>query len=739
MEDLNSTPEVKKSFINFNPKDNPVAFIAFLFFAFLAFGAISAYLLNTNTQRNQENGKQEEKTAFKPLADNTLVYGYWTENASQINGLNLNTGDIKEIASLPSGIKKVIVISPKSVIYINQTDVRDHGKEIVVYDIVEKRTISIINSNKGYGIDDYVISPNKKYIALWEVSIPDGKSLSSGRSIVSVSDISNPDVKSIIYEENLPDTEVAHYPVAITDKGEVFMDTFEPNAGAGWANGMSSALLNGSPSAILSMPSGSYGTKPELSLDGRFLVFGGYDGSRGVGSISVGNSEGFRQAILSPNHIGLLDTETKERTKIEGFSNQNIYPRVSWDALSGNINLLQISKDSSLTGQYSYNLSTRNSDKIDDVAEGETADTYSIISSLSSNKYLAGQQDISSTALGNLGKAYAQSYTSLAIFDASNKKLSSLPIKNGFVQYIGLLPSSYLVSSLQTVDTIGNKDGKKRNSVDQLQLQTFVIKTELEPVRSMQQSEVYSEPGQQEPPKDLPQCRDLAVAQCNQMYGEDISGDEAWGALYGGDRSGTGSSNYDSCFETTVYSGGTLGECADSPLYLYGDLGKNVSVEIGTQVSNSNAPYLKNYQGTLTGDGGISINGTRYKSLEYDYVPAIRRLPKLDYGKTVKASEVGSVISEYGQKLGLNKKEIEDTVGKLEGELDSPLAFVSFYDEKTSKAILPISFDPKPDVYRNIVFYLKPVSDPIIAKAPIFEKYPERQGFTAVEVSYIID
>ncbi len=737
MDDLNSTPEAKKSLFNFNPKDNPVAFIAFLFFAFLAFGAISVYMLNTSSQRTQEKDAKEEKVAFKSLSENTLVYGYWMEDVSQVEAFNLKTGESVNVATLPSSIKKVSVISPQKLMYINQTDVRDHGKEVVIYDLFAKKIVSVINSSLGFGIDDYVISPNKKYIAFWEVNVPDGKSLSDGKSIVSVHDINNPEVKKIIYEENLPDTTFAHYPVAVTDTGEVFMDSFHPNSGAGWANGMTFASLDGSPSAIASMPSGSYGTQPKSSPDGRFLLFAGYDGTKGSGVVSVGASDGFRQAILSPNTIELFDTVTKERKKIEGLSNQNIYPKVSWDGSNGGVIYSQIAKDPSLTGRYVYNLSALTSKKIDNARNNSIEDGYVIIENLSGGKYLAGQRDLFLSALGNLGETYLQPYSEVAVFDTADNKLTPVPIASGLVQFIDLLPSSYFASSLNSIDTAGDEDNTTRKSSDQLQLQSFVIKPKLEPIRTLQQSEVSVGDGDQPTNnKDLPQCRDVAVEQCNAMYGGDLSGDEAL-AIYGSGGESVGPPGYDTCFDIALY-GGYTGECADSPLYLYGEENKNVSVEIGTQVSNSNAPYNNSYRGILTGDGGISINGTRYKSLEYDYVSAIKKLPILNYGKVVKQSQLKNAITDYGEKLGLNSKEIIDIIASI-GHIDSPYIFVSFYDDKTSKAILPISFDPKPDVYRNIVFYLKPVNEPFVAKVPVFEKYPERQGFTAVEVSYIID
>ena len=82
--------------------------------------------------------------------------------------------------------------------------------------------------------------------------------------------------------------------------------------------------------------------------------------------------------------------------------------------------------------------------------------------------------------------------------------------------------------------------------------------------------------------------------------------------------------------------------------------------------------------------------------------------------------------------------EIKDLTVSID-QFHSPYVFVSFFDDETSKVILPISFDPVPDVYRNIVFYLRPLDNPIASNPPRFEKIPQRKGFTAIEVSSIID
>ncbi len=732
MEDLNTIPEVKKSFINFNPKDNPVAFIAFMFLAFIAFGALSIFILDLQNRPGEKNTR-EEQVNFSSISNHAVVYGYWTGGETKVQAADLSTGEIFSLASIGADVKKISVTSADSIIFMNKTDVRDHGQEIATYNFSTKQITPVIQASSGFGIDDYILSASKRYIALWEVAIPQDKALDSGQSRVYTVDLQNPQVKNLIYDENISETTFAHYPVAVTDTGEVFMDTFKPNVGAGWANGMSYASFDGSlKSTIEQMQSGTYGTQPKMSPDGRMLAFGGFNGTAEAGSQET---NGFKKAIVSPNTIEIFDLNTKSRTKLSNISDENIYPSVLWDSRENTIlyTLMSINKD--IAGEYSYVISSSSNSKINSTLGND----FSVITGLGANKYLVGVYNNESSALGNLGDTYSQMVSQLGIL--VNGKKTNLNTDQSLVQYIDTFPGKYF-SGIDRLDALVSTD----DTQNQLQLQTFTLKPSLEPKRLEQQSNPPVSTGCEGsdgdgdcttptprpaeptvtpiPPRPL--CVDLRREWCNQQMGVDYQrGDNR-----------VNDEDFLLCLEESKKH--VLG-CADSPLYLYGDEGKKVSVYIATPVSSSNAPYQGEYSGILSGKGGIVIGGVEYSSLDYDYVPAIKKIPRLTYGRIVKSGEVGSVVREFSKKLGLNETETADTVSDLKGKINSGYVFVSFFDEKTSKAILPISFSPKPDVYRNIVFFLKSVDAPYFVSEPEFGAYPTRKGFTAVEVSYIIE
>lgn len=726
---VNQTPSVDNNrkiytrFLKFK-EDNPVKFFAILF-AILALGAVSVVnLARDNKNGGGESPQNQKSSKFIPISNHTLIYGFWEQNSSKINSFNLTSGETHELASLPFNIKKVTVVSPQELIFINETDVRDHGRQISSFNISSKQISTLIRAEGNYGIDDYVVSPGKRYIALWEVSIPEGQNLSSGASRVYTFDRQN-GVQNLIYGESASSgSAMFHYPLAITDIGEVFTDTFEPNSGAGWAHGMSVSNLQGTQKQdIASMVSGTYSTQPVLSPDGRQLAFAGYDGIKGSGTtVSLG---GFRQAILSPNTIELLDTSTKQRTKLPGLSNSDGYPSVSFDQDSGNIIFSMISRDLSKNGQYIYNLNSSTFSKLE--ADRANIDDYTFLTGLGLGKYLVAKSNNSPTAIGNLGDKYASLLENISVYDQEQRKVTTLDASRSFIQYIAVVPKNYFNDTNLTVTASNN----------QLQLQTFTLKLTLAPKREEQQS---NPPPSSTGEQTQPTCADVNSHICNQILGTnfDKPGPDFRSIMDINikDPSPSEKEFIDCNIKTAI--GRFILSCPDSPLYLYGERGTNVSVRVNTQISNSNINYNGSYSGYLIGDGGINVAGQKYKSIAFDYISAIKKLPRLDYGKTVRADKVGDAILEYGTKLGLNKTEIYDLIDSI-GKFNSSYVFVSFFDEEKSKAMLPISFNPKPDVYRNIVFYFRGLEVPVAVKPPTFEAFPARRGFTAIEISHIID
>jgi hypothetical protein len=686
----------------------------------------------TLSPKEQEQAKKEILASLGSVS-NTLVYGAWREQKSVITSVDLVSSTATEIATLPFTVKNINVLSPQQLIYIDQTDTNDHGKQIAVYQIKEKRVGTTIKASPGFGIDDFVLSPNKEYIAIWEVSLAPGTTaLQGGRSRVYGVKLSQPTLKHLLYDEvaNSP----IHYPRAVLDNGRVFTDTFQPNdpaGGAGWSYGMSVADYNGSNKKdIESMPNGTYGTQPSLSPDGRFMVFAGYDGSRGDGKASP---NGFRQALLTPTTVELLDTQTLTRRKLGNLPTADIYTSAEWGANAQEVIIFVISKKEGRTGLYTYDLSKQSLSLLN-LPEDENT-TYSLVTKLSQNNMLIATVDESGSSLGNLGDEYLPSLTRMYYYDSSTNHAVNIPTQDTYHQYIGMLPAKYFqqVLGMKAYAQGGNPEQPNVTVIDlysdkptqeNLQLKTFLLKPELQEKREEQQSKPKATPTPRVLPTRRPftlpktiNCRDLAREQCG----------NGW--------------NRGDCIDKTRKRLKAEGKCNQSPLYLYGTEGQKVKVEVLTTVYNDNPRYNLGYDVTLLEDGRMSIGKSTYDAINYDYTSNLRKLNPPTRGTIAKNSEIESVLRSYAKKLGLNEKETADLVRVGKEKIASPYVFISFFDQKISEAILPLSFSPKPDNYLNVVFYFKQLENQpnYTPQEPVFGKPLIRTGFTAVEVSEIIE
>jgi hypothetical protein len=743
------TPLIKK----FSKKTILIAagVLSMLFVVTLVLLLSNNSITGTNDDPNQQNSKsqsqnsqvseQDRKKVLESISSvsNTLVYGTWREQKSIITSIDLLTSTSTELAVLPSSIKNINVLTPQQLIYIDQTDDNDHGKQIAVYQIRDKKIGTTIKASPGFGIDDFILSPNKEYMAIWEVSMKPGTNvLQGGRSRVYGVRLSQPGIKHLLFDEaaNGP----VHYPRAVLDNGRVFADRFQPNdpaGGAGWSYGMSVADYNGANKReVTSMQNGTYGTQPSLSPDGRHLVFAGYDGSQGDGK-KITN--GFRQSLLTPTTVELLDTETLERRRLPKLSNADIYTSAEWGASSNEILVFVISKKENVTGLYAYDISKQTLSLVNIPDSNDT--TYSLVAKLSANKMIIGKAEDSASSLGNLGDEYMQSLTKIYYYDASTNHAVEIPMQDVYAQYITTLPSKYFerVLGMKAHAQGGNPEQPNVTVIDlysdkpskeNLQLKTFLLKPSLNIKREEQQTKPIPTPTPTIPKGTTPfptrrpfvipktiNCRDLAKEQCG----------KSWMAR--------------DCVERRRKQLKAEGKCNQSPLYLYGTEGTNVKVEVLTTVYNDNPLYGTGYSVTLLENGSMLIGGKSYQAINYDYQSNLRKLTAPTRGTIAKRKDLEKVLKEYAGKLGLNEKETADLVKVGKEKTASPYVFISFFDQQTSERILPLSFAPKPDNYLNVVFYFKQISEApnYSPEKPAFPTPINRSGFTAVEVSEIIE
>lgn len=720
--------------------DSPAKIIGFLAVVIVALGVLGAAVTNSFPSGPQEESTdQAEEETQEPIANYTLLYGNWANEKAQIFAYDMQKRQEYVLATLPINIKKVIQLSGDQLLFINETNEQDHGRSLGIYTISTSKTSPFYTADEGFGIDDYQISPDLTTIAVWEVQFsPDTSTLRGGTSRVYTTEVTTPGSKNLLYDESA--TGPVHYPVAVTNSGEVFLDRFLANSGAGWAYGMSTSDFTGSTkSDLANMQQGTYGTQPTLSPDGRYLLFAGYNGARGNGNDTAGD---FRRALVSLNTVDLLDTSTKERTSLP-LPQDNRYSEISWEQATSNIKMIILATDPDKTGAYLYNLDTQ---------ALSAADTDSALAKLVADLgkvKVYGTNDNAGEVIGNLGPGYGQPYSRL--FAHVGEQDIEIPTSVALSQVIGIVDSNKLnTTALATIDTAA------ANNV--VQLSSFDVKPDLKKQREYQQQDVPeprlpSNPQPRTETTNLPKCRDLASAQCNDVLNVNYTPDQAVSmrnacvkaGACGKDKNRDISSlneseeAYAHCIYSQWNNDTQEKSCTDSPLYLYGPENLIVAVQVQTPIFNENITSADGkYSFQLKNNGMFAINNNTYSALTFDYTQAIYTKPPM-YGKIVRRDDLEKTVREYAKRLGFNTRETNDLINDTLAKATKDYIFFSFYNQKTSKLILPITFDPKPDTYINSVFYMRNLDTPdqlgYTPSEPKFEKVTPRGKYSAVEIS----
>lgn len=654
--------------------------------------------------------------ALSPLADATIVYGYWTDNSSIVKALDLSTGKEAELMAVGKNVKHVKVISGKNLIYLKDTDIHDYGKELVIHNVENNEETTVIHADDGFGIDDYKVSPDGNFAAVWMAGTSSEKVQFSGSASRVYSVNTENGEKHLLYDEISSANVPVNYPLAVSDDGTVYTDKFLPNSGAGWGYGMSVSDFKGlNKKEILEMKNGTYSTQPVMSRNGKYLAFAGYSGNDGMEE-----KEGYRKALTIPDTLEFLELPSLNRKKIDTNLNNAIYSEISWNNVSDDLQfeVYQNKSKNLKTSFYSYSPSSKSLTILNDSPK------LDFITVLSQGVYLMAQKFQNMSGIGNLGSGYDLSINKLYVVKDSEFAQNPIPISESPIQLIEIEPKSYF--------PVVDQKGVSLNSLSdkQLKLQTFAIKPTLAPQRLLQQSNPPPAETTPNSPPELPECKTITYPQCNQLLGTNYSQSKDLSEID------------DPAFADCMWQkqAEASASCLDSPLYLYGPTGTQVKVRVGTQANNFNVNTKNNIlDATLGLNGTINVDGKSVPSISYDYFSKITKLSVPTKGWIVSDDKKTEKIKIIGQKLGLNKNEISDLVSFI-STVNAPYLFVSFYDQDASQAILPLYFDPEPEAYKNIVFYIKKMEE-VSADLPAEPEVVTftRKGFTAVEISYIVE
>ena len=715
-----------------------------IFIVILAIGILAAavaYAVNRGGGGgDSQNQTAEEEFEFEAIAPQTIVYGTWNGDSALIKSYDLQTGEQDLVVELEDQVKKITILDQDKTLYIYDTNERDHGSQIAVYSVEEGVPYPVYNAEPGgFGIDDYVISPDKKWIAVWEVRFAEGsEQLIGGESRIYAARIDGEGTsqKYPIFNETQEGNNPIHYPVAITNDGRVFADTFLPNlTERGWGYGVTVANFDGSDKQeIADMANGRVGSFPRLSPDGQSILFTSYSTPR-----NSTNPDTRADDLAGANVVAIYNLQSNSVERLNLPTNQT-YIDAKWDN-NGDVIYWSLAGPSvaDTSGMYRYDRSSNESTLL----ELDDPSAEWVITTLENGILLVGAEDASfEGVLGNLSERYAPPFTGLYILD-NNGEWWDLEVEANSIQYIGLLPGSYFAeegeTSIQAKKKNKNKKQNKNNNqggddsggegdeaseagfgsectgFDNLQLCPFYFKAQLQPKREAQQT--------------IPACYDGLIGPECERRGYDKNS-----------KNREEVEKYRECLRKLVRPYRQAGYCVGSPLYLYGAEGTKVHVTIGTNVYNAVPTYKNGYDVVLGKDGEMAINGGTFDSITYDFTQALRKPTIPNKGYVVAKKDVEKTLRSYAGKLGLNEKETNDLVEYGLEQVVSPYVYISHFDQKTSERILPITFSPEPDNYLNVVFYFRLLSDvpPFTVQPPVFPEPLTRDGFTAVEVSAIV-
>ena len=421
---------------------------------------------------------------------NTIIYGVWNSNSSVIKSYNMQTGTESVLAILPQNIKKVTMVLPDSLYYINNTDKYDHGTEIVKYTITNQHYQTVTKANNGLGIDDYYLSPNSNYLTTWEVHLnTDATDLEhhtvlwGGQSTVYGIDLMK-GTKNLLYNED--GKSVVHYPRGVTNNGIVITDKFLPNSGPGWAYGMSSVSVSGAGNYdSAQMINGTYGRQPRISSDGTQLAFAGYNGQYGPGveEIDSGNTNvgKVRRAVLEPDTVEIVSSSDLKRKKLLTLSNANVIDDVKFDKSGKYLFVTILKKD---TTGYTPHILLYNLQNNSPEAVPQSANKRGL-AYISDSQILLSTPDATSATMGNLGETYQFVNKNFEIVNPSTQKSVVLPITDINLQYIGIFSNSELPSAITEPDTHNQGKNSPKKT---LQLDSFSLKPSLFPDRTALES-----------------------------------------------------------------------------------------------------------------------------------------------------------------------------------------------------------------------------------------------------------
>ncbi|OGG27336.1 hypothetical protein A2960_00005 [Candidatus Gottesmanbacteria bacterium RIFCSPLOWO2_01_FULL_39_12b] len=667
-----------------------------------------------------------------------VIYGFKSQNQIEIREVNIDGTNNHPIAYLAANIKDIHPVSDHALLYIAGVDEFDHGSRVEIYDTKTQSVQTVTSASPSFGIDDIIISPDNRYLAIWEVKfVPGQKVMLNGLSSVYLFNLQTSEKIQVILETATSGS-VIHYPRLIGYDDKLYLDTWSPNQGRQFFRGMSYVTPN-DPTQLIPIPKlagGKFSSAPLLSPVGNKVVFSGFDASSSITVPVTAREYPKRPELDNPNQIVILNLDDFTTTVYTDKRNTRFYVDPKWSADGTKVLYTRynpqpstvLNKPAVFEGIYSLDLNTLNETKMANL----TDENIRPIKFLGTDNLI---YQLRFPTQGNLGEKYAQ--VSEGFYKYENGVSQSIAT-GGNLQYLNnltLLPKLGLGSdkNIKSLSAFTLPDAplvppQKDKSVtfENLEIDPLAYRAQQQndPIKATANNSTLNPDASATPEPSSPPTDD--------------GGDDGGGSCADNWNCGEG-------YPTSACWVDYLGsECHDSPLYLYPQKTSNIRIKpiVSGQIQYEWPKLTGNlWQVVAFPDGElISKENISFDKIEYSYTTSLVRSP--EKGLIAKAAQLESVLSSYASKVGLNEREANDFISFWIKELNkvpSPYYFISHYDKETASKIMSFDINPRPDTFIQVVMYFKPLNNPISVSPPVFNPVPLRSGFVAVDWSGKID
>lgn len=622
----------------------------------------------------------------------TIVYGVWRSEKAEIRAINVDGTNDSLVAFLPSAIKDIHVLSENELLYIAGTNQRDHGAKIEIYDLTEETTHLVVEAETGWGIDDFVISPDQTWIAWWEVKFAQGKNiLAGGNSRVYLKQLAKSIGKQLVVDDLSSPASPVRYPLFFDRQNRLYLDTFLPDGG-GWNLGLFVADSGGTGlTKMEDMADGMFSADPAISPDGNKIIFPAYDPTAPI--LLRADDDGIRRpAIANPNLVQVLDLQTRAKTTLLGSANGAQYgqPRLSHDETNIVFHKFKVSGPtvSEYQGVFSHNLTIGQSRLLKEPGKA----TFEILGFSDDDAQVFFGVHSETDDVGNLGENYTPLLKEIKTVNLATGEIKNV-VQGAFLQFIGLIPkdrqSPLGIKTSSLTETTGST----------LKLKSFTLKA-LAALRALQQNGGVRCRQKTEYVRELEKAGFLKEASELQQR-----------------------------------------KCSDSPLYLYPEKDTWVEIEVKppAKIIGASPHYQKKWAVWADRNGQLTdSNGQIFEKISYAYLTS--DFPPPNQGLVITQAELAEELAQYAQKVGLLGREIKDFVFFWTENLPpAPYYLISHFSQKMSARIMPLEIKPEPDTVLQVVMYFQPLASPLFLEPPNFEPIPKRQGFVVVDWSGIVD